>query len=135
MARIAAGAEMQTRVRLRLETVCGKGRDSGGDLVNQDSHAGRRGECVTVAFSRLSYLKAGNGVRRKRPNHRIHGLKADVLSFASNGGLGFGSVFRHQYLESSQRCGLFFIVSALLKLHNHNHTGGAYRLIFNFVTL
>lgn len=37
--------------------------------------------------------EAGEG---KRPNHRFQGLKADVLPFASEGGRGFGSVFRHQ---------------------------------------
>jgi hypothetical protein len=34
--------------------------------------------------------------RAIRPNHRIHGLKANVLSFAAKGDLGFGSEFRHQ---------------------------------------
>jgi len=30
------------------------------------------------------------------PNHRIHGLKANELSFGTEGDLGFGSVFRYQ---------------------------------------
>ncbi len=35
-----------------------------------------------------------------RPNHRIQGLKADVLPFAPKGGRGFGSVFRHHYSKN-----------------------------------
>ena len=45
--------------------------------------------------------------RYKRPNHRIHGLKADVLSFLFEGDLGFGSVFRHQFQKPELVSGFF----------------------------
>jgi hypothetical protein len=41
------------------------------------------------------------------PNHRIHGLKANVLSFGSEGDLGFGSVFRHQIQKPEPVSGFF----------------------------
>lgn len=48
----------------------------------------------------------------KWPNHRIHGLKADVLSFASNGGRGFGSGFHHQNsTPNCSRLGVFISTS------------------------
>ena len=42
-----------------------------------------------------------------RPNHRIQGLKADVLPFAPKGGRGFGSVFRHQFKKPELVSGFF----------------------------
>ena len=50
--------------------------------------------------------------QQKRPNHRTHGLKADVLSFASEGDFGFGSGFRHQNLTPNpSRLGVFISAS------------------------
>lgn len=53
------------------------------------------GAALCAAF-RLRCPRGSEAGEGKRPNHRIQGLKADVLPFAPEGGRGFGSVFRHQ---------------------------------------
>lgn len=46
------------------------------------------------------------------PNRRIHALKAKVLLSGSERGRGFGSVFRHQYLNPNlSRLGFFLMCS------------------------
>ena len=73
------------------------------------------GAALGAAF-RLRCHRGSEAGEGKRPNHRIQGLKADVLPFASEGGRGFGSVFRHQ--NSAPNCsqlGVFICVSRMTR--------------------
>ena len=64
------------------------------------------GAALCAAF-RLRCPQGSEAGEGKRPNHRIQGLKADVLPFASEGGRGFGSVFRHQFQKPELVSGFF----------------------------
>ena len=84
------------------------------------------GAALCAAF-RLRCPRGSEAGKGKRPNHRIQGLKADVLLFASEGGRGFGSVFRHQIQKPELVSGFF--TSAVCA-----RTGGASRLCLASVT-
>lgn len=58
---------------------------------------GQEPRALTVAAQAIEGQKCAETTAiSKRPNHRIYGLKAGVLPFASKGGREFGSAFRHQ---------------------------------------